>query len=107
MSDFAVTPPTIAAANPLTNPLLQPNADAGKPASEAPVKPGALGQGYKLAATPSVSSLVRNWSGQIAPRIPAALQQPPPPVAAGLARLFPTLVGSGARVLSVPGVPPP
>jgi Fic/DOC family len=106
MSEFAVTSQSIALTNPLSNPLMQPDANVSKPAAGAPVKPGALGQGHLLAAAPSVSSLVRSWSGQITPHIPAALRQPPPPVASGLQRLFPTLVGTGARVLSVPGVPP-
>jgi hypothetical protein len=106
MSSFPVTAATIPATHPIATATPPQNGIPDTPTPASTVPPGALGQSYKLAATPQVPALVRSWSGQLAPRIPAALQQPPQPVAAGLVRLLPALFGPSARVLSVPGVPP-
>jgi hypothetical protein len=108
MAELGVTNLTIAA-------LARPDAFVPQPppqndpslATPRPVvPPGASGQKLMLANTPRIAALVRSWSGQLAPRIPAALQQPPTPIAAPLVRLLPSLFTPSTRVLAVPGVPP-
>jgi hypothetical protein len=95
--------------SPLVNNTGRPLPDGdSRPEGASPVRSGALGQSYQTASTPParVATLLRGWSAQLAPRIPAALEQPPQSPPVPLARVLPALFSTGARVVEVPGVPP-